>query len=59
MLFNSGEFMIFLPIVWGMWAMLRRFGFFRTALCVLVAGSFVFYGFGNWSLCLLLGVSIV
>ena len=51
--------MIFLPIVWGIWSMLRRFGFFRTALCVLVAGSFVFYGFGNWRLCLLLGVSIV
>lgn len=59
MLFNSHEFFIFLPIVWGLWALLRRFGFFQTALGVLVTGSFVFYGFGDWRLCLLLGVSIV
>lgn len=38
--------------------MLRRLGRFRICLGILVAASFVFYGFYDWKLCLLLGSSI-
>ena len=58
MLFNSYDFIFFFPIVWGIWALLRRLGRFRICLGILVAASFVFYGFYDWKLCLLLGSSI-
>ena len=58
MLFNSFDFLFFFPIVWGIWALLRRLGRFRICLGILVAASFVFYGFYDWKLCLLLGSSI-
>ena len=58
MLFNSYDFLFFFPIVWGIWALLRRLGRFRICLGILVATSFVFYGFYDWKLCLLLGSSI-
>ena len=58
MLFNSYDFLFFFPIVWGIWALLRRLGRFRICLGILVAASFVFYGFYDWKLCLLLGSSI-
>ena len=58
MLFNSFDFLFFFPIVWGIWALLRRLGRFRICLGILVAASFVFYGFYDWKLRLLLGSSI-
>ena len=58
MLFNSYDYIFFFPIVWGIWALLRRLGRFRICLGILVAASFVFYGFYDWKLCLLLGGSI-
>lgn len=59
MLFNSYAFFVFLPIVWMIYFLMNRLGSHRLALLSLLVGSFVFYGFDDPRLCLLLGASIV
>lgn len=59
MLFNSYVFLFaFLPLIWGLYFGLNRMNFFTVAKLVLVLGSFVFYGYQNPILCLLLMASI-
>lgn len=59
MLFNSYAFFVFLPIVWSIYFLMNRLGSHRLALMSLLVGSFVFYGFEDPKLCLLLGASIL
>lgn len=55
MLFNSYVFILqFLPIVWCSYFLLNRFGFYKIAQSVLIVASFVFYGYQDYKLCLLL-----
>lgn len=58
MLFNSYVFLAFLPIVWAVYFLLNRAGMFRTAQCALIIASFVFYGYEDYRLCILLAFSI-
>lgn len=58
MLFNSYAFLAFLPIVWASYFVLNRFRLFKAASCVLIAASFVFYGYADYRLCFLLAFSI-
>lgn len=59
MLFNSYIFLLgFLPITWCVYFGLNRLGVFRLAQAALVAASFLFYGYQDMRLCLLLIVSI-
>lgn len=60
MLFNSYIFlMAFLPVTWLIYFGLNRFGKYKLATGGLIAASFVFYGYLNWRLCLLLAASIL
>lgn len=60
MLFNSYVFlMAFLPITWLIYFGLNRLGKYQLATGGLIAASFVFYGYQNWRLCLLLAASIL
>lgn len=59
MLFNSYVFlMLFLPITLLVYFGLNRCGCYRAASIALLSASFVFYGYENWRLCLLLAASI-
>ncbi len=59
MLFNSYVFLLaFLPLVWLIYFGLNKCGWFRAAQVSLTLASFVFYGYQNPRLCLLLGASI-
>lgn len=51
--------MIFLPLIWTIYFGLNRFQLYRTAQCALIVASFIFYGYENWKLCLLLFFSIL
>ena len=59
MLFNSYVFLLaFLPLVWFFYFGFNRCKWFTAAKLSLVVGSFVFYGYQNWHLCLLLAASV-
>lgn len=58
MLFNSYIFLAFLPITWAVYFLFNHFNKFRIAQVTLIVASFVFYGYGNYRLCLLLAFSI-
>lgn len=59
MLFNSYAFLLaFLPITWLVYFGLNKIRLFRFAQAALIAASFIFYGYENWRLCLLLAFSI-
>jgi len=59
MLFNSYVFLLaFLPIVWLLYFGFNKCKWFRVAQFSLIAASFVFYGYQDWRLCLLLAASI-
>jgi alginate O-acetyltransferase complex protein AlgI len=56
MLFNSYTFVfLFMPIVWALWWGLSRWSNLR--LLILVAASFLFYGWWNWRFTALLAAS--
>lgn len=60
MLFNSHIFIfLFLPIVWILYFGLNHFKLYKTAQLSLIIASFVFYGYDNWKLCLLLLATVV
>ncbi len=60
MLFNSYVFLLlFLPVTWLLYFGLNRRGKYRMATGGLLAASFVFYGYQDWRLCLLLAASIL
>lgn len=50
--------MLFLPIVWAIYFALNHLQFHKTAQCALIVASFVFYGYADHKLCLLLAFSI-
>lgn len=55
MLFNSYVFiLLFLPVTWCIYFLLNHFKCYKTAQVALIIGSFIFYGYENWQLCLLL-----
>ena len=56
--FNSYIFLAFLPITWAVYFLFNHFNKFRIAQVTLIVASFVFYGYGNYRLCLLLAFSI-
>lgn len=59
MLFNSYVFlMAFLPVTWLVYFGLNRLKMFSLATGSLIIASFVFYGYQDWRLCILLAVSI-
>ncbi len=55
MLFNSLEFLVFLPVVLGLYYSLKP----RAQNVMLVAASYFFYGWWDWRFCGLLAVSTV
>ena len=55
MLFNSLEFLVFLPVVLGLYYSLKL----RAQNVMLVAASYFFYGWWDWRFCGLLAVSTV
>lgn len=60
MLFNSYVFlMAFLPITWLIYFGLNHLKMYKLATGALVIASFVFYGYQNWHLCILLATSIL
>lgn len=60
MLFNSYIFlMAFLPGTWLIYFGLNRLRMFKWATGTLIIASFVFYGYQDWRLCILLAVSIL
>ncbi len=60
MLFNSYVFLLaFLPVVWLLYFGLNKGKWFQAAKISLILASFVFYGYQNWKLCLLLLASIM
>ncbi len=60
MLFNSYVFIvIFLPLTWSIYFLLNYFKLYKMAQISLVAASFIFYGYQNWRLCILLLTTIV
>ncbi len=55
MLFNSYVFiLLFLPITWCIYFLLNRFRLYKVALAALALASFLFYGYQDKKLCLLL-----
>ncbi len=59
MLFNSYIFIFaFLPLVCLLYFGLNKCKWYQAAKVSLILGSFVFYGYQNWRLCLLLAGSI-
>ena len=58
MLFNSYVFLAFLPITWMVYFLLNHFRWYRMAQGTLIIASFVFYGYGDYRLCVLLAFSI-
>ncbi len=58
MLFNSYVFLAFLPITWMVYFLLNHFRWYRLAQSTLIIASFVFYGYEDYRLCLLLAFSI-
>ena len=60
MLFNSYVFlMVFLPVTWLIYFGLNRLRMFKLATGTLIIASFVFYGYQDWRLCILLATSIL
>lgn len=60
MLFNSYIFLLaFLPIVWCIYFGLNKYRLYRSAQAALILASFIFYGYQDWWLCLLLTASIL
>ena len=60
MLFNSYVFiLLFLPVAWCIYFLLNRFHLYKTAMAALVVASFVFYGYQDKRLCLLLLATIL
>ena len=60
MLFNSYVFlMAFLPITWLVYFGLNHLRMYKLATGALLIASFVFYGYQNWRLCILLATSIL
>lgn len=60
MLFNSYAFlMAFLPVTWLIYFGLNRLKMFKLATGALIIASFVFYGYQDWRLCILLAASIL
>ena len=55
MLFNSFEFFLFLPLVLGLYYVLRP----RAQNAMLVLASYFFYGWWDWRFCGLLAVSTI
>ncbi len=59
MLFNSYVFiLLFLPITWCVYFLLNRFRLYKLGQIALVVASFIFYGYQNEKLCLLLLTTI-
>ena len=59
MLFNSYVFiLLFLPITWCIYFLLNRFRWYKLAQTALIVASFVFYGYQDEKLCLLLLLTI-
>lgn len=52
MIFNSFEFAVFLPLVWGLYWSLRRH--LRLQNLLVMASSYVFYGWWDWRFLLLI-----
>lgn len=52
MVFNSFEFMLFLPIVWGLYWSLK--GHLRLQNLLIVVASYVFYGWWDWRFLILI-----
>ena len=60
MLFNSYVFLLaFLPLTWLCYFGLNKLGWFELGKVSLIAASFLFYGYGDPKLCLLLAGSIL
>lgn len=59
MLFNSYAFLLFLPLVWLCYFGLNKIQMFCAAQYVLIAASFLFYGYEDYRLCFLLAFSII
>ena len=60
MLFNSYVFiLLFMPVTWVIYFFLNGFGCYRVSQVALVAASFIFYGYYDWRLCVLLLTTIV
>ena len=60
MLFNSYVFiLIFLPLAWSIYFFLNHFRLYKLAQVSLVLASFVFYGYQDWRLCILLLTTII
>lgn len=60
MLFNSYVFVLaFLPLAWSIYFLLNRFRLYKWAHASLIVASFVFYGWQDWRLCILLLATIV
>lgn len=60
MLFNSYVFiLLFLPITWCAYFLLNRFHLYKPAQTALIIASFIFYGYQDEKLCLLLLFTIV
>lgn len=60
MLFNSHVFIIlFLPVCWLLYFGLNHFKFYKVAQAALILASFIFYGYQDGKLCLLLLSTIV
>lgn len=55
MLFNSFEFIVFLPIVFALYWLLHRDVSRQNAL--LVVASYVFYGWWDWRFCFLIATT--
>ncbi len=59
MLFNSYVFiLLFLPITWCIYFLLNRFRLYKLGQTALIVASFIFYGYQNEKLCLLLLTTI-
>lgn len=60
MLFNSYVFILaFLPITWCTYFLLNRFHLYKLAQTALIIASFIFYGYQDEKLCLLLLLTIL
>ncbi len=60
MLFNSYIFiLLFLPLTWCIYFGLNHFRLYQLGQCALIIASFVFYGYQNPKLCLLLLFTII
>ena len=56
MLFNSLEFLIFLPLVWSLYWLVQRKAL-QAQNALLLAASYAFYGWWSWKFLLLLALS--